>query len=51
MQNALNAMRCKMYLDLRSQNQPQPDYPTQVVEHIRKRYQSRIAFEEEDALF
>ena len=42
-QNALDASRCQMYADLRSDGIIPPDYPTQVAEERRQRYPVRVS--------
>jgi HSP90 family molecular chaperone len=45
-QNAADASRCQMYLDLQAQVLSTPDSPTRVDESIRERYAIRVALEE-----
>jgi len=47
-QNALDATRCKMYLDLMSQGKNPPEYPNQVVEDIRRTYPVHLTLCYED---
>ena len=42
-QNALDATRCQMFLDLKEQRSEVPAYPTQVDEAIRGRYAIRVS--------
>jgi hypothetical protein len=44
-QNALDAMRCKLYQDLLREGLPPPVYPTQVDETRRQRYPLRVFLE------
>jgi molecular chaperone HtpG len=44
-QNALDATRCQMQMDLQARGIPVPDFPTQVDESIRTRYPIRMALE------
>ncbi len=46
-QNALDAMRCRMYLDLGAEGLEVPEYPTEVLADRRARYELRIALETE----
>jgi hypothetical protein len=46
-QNALDAMRCRMYADLAAAGQPPPAFPTDVPEAVRMRYQLRVGLREE----
>lgn len=47
-QNALDATRCKMYLDLMSQGKDPPEYPNQVDEDIRRTYPVHLTLCYED---
>jgi hypothetical protein len=44
-QNSLDAMRCRLYLDLKDRGEQTPDFPTQVGEEIRARYPLRLSLE------
>jgi hypothetical protein len=41
-QNALDALRCRMYSDLANEGKETPEYPTQVSEEIRNRYSVKL---------
>jgi hypothetical protein len=43
LQNAFDANRCQMYIDLASDGQQPPDYPTEVSEERRQRYPVRVS--------
>jgi hypothetical protein len=44
-QNALDATRCQMYADLISSGTQPPEYPTQVAQSIRDRYEIRVSLQ------
>ena len=46
-QNALDAMRCQMYEDLKADKRDMPSSPTKVPEDIRKSYRLKVAVREE----
>lgn len=50
LQNALDANRCQMYLDLRSNGLTQPEFPTQVAEQNRRRYPVKVSLYEKSFL-
>jgi hypothetical protein len=45
-QNALDANRCQMYLDLKQDGVEVPEYPTQVAEERRNRYPVKLSLSE-----
>ena len=47
-QNALDAIRCKMYSDLEKEGKETPEYPTQVPEDFRYRYGVRLSITERE---
>lgn len=49
-QNALDAIRCKMYEDLREEGKELPEYPTQVPEDFRYRYSVRLSITEREKI-
>lgn len=49
-QNALDAARCQMYLELQQDGIGPPEFPTQVDEDRRKRYQIELRLEEIEAV-
>jgi molecular chaperone HtpG len=49
-QNALDATRCQMYLDLRDESEETPDSPTQVPEVRRQRYPVKLALSTIDVI-
>lgn len=42
-QNALDALRCRMYADLANEGKPLPDYPTRAEESFRNRYKVNLS--------
>jgi HSP90 family molecular chaperone len=49
-QNALDAMRCRMYADLMAEGIDPPEYPTQVDEPRRRRYPLELRIEHRDVV-
>ena len=49
-QNALDANRCQMYMDLAAQGEKLPDYPTQVNDNHRRHYPVEITLESRHVL-
>jgi hypothetical protein len=47
-QNALDAIRCKMYSDLEKEGKDRPEYPTQVPQDFRERYSVRLSISERE---
>jgi len=48
-QNSLDALRCKMYLDLERDGEPIPEFPTQVPQAVRERYGLTLEAQERTA--
>lgn len=49
-QNSLDALRCKIYADLEREGKPIPEYPTQVPEDFRERYNVQLSISEKEII-
>lgn len=50
LQNALDASRCQMYLDLKDKSAKSPEFPTQAAESTREQYPVRIKLEHQQVV-